>query len=96
MRCPASPTTRLALHTEAPVGRVNTGRTVLVLPAGNAAPTPPGGVRVDVPGARLRLAVHGGLWAFSVLRWRRLDLGNVDLPLAHGAEAARRTGALLA
>ncbi len=96
MRCPASPTTRLALHTEAPVGRVNTGRTVLVLPAGNAAPTPPGGVRVDVPGARLRLAVHDGLWAFSVLRWRRLDLGNVDLPLAHGAEAARRTGALLA
>jgi hypothetical protein len=29
-----------------------------------------------------------------VLRWRSLDLGDVDLLLAHGVEAARRTGAL--
>jgi hypothetical protein len=88
------PTTRPALHTEAPVRQVDTGRTALVLPAGDAAPTPPAGVRVDVPGARLRLAVHGGLWTFSVLRWMPLDLGAVDLLPAHGAEAARRTGAL--
>ncbi|SHF82528.1 hypothetical protein [Geodermatophilus nigrescens] len=88
------PTTRLALHTEAPVPRLNTGRTALVLPAGGAAPTPPGGVRLDVPGARLRLAVHGGLWTCSVLRWRPLDLGDVDLLLACGAEQARATGAL--
>ncbi|WP_142457453.1 hypothetical protein [Geodermatophilus aquaeductus] len=88
------PTTRLALHTEAPVREVNTGRTALVLPAGDAAPTPRGGVRIDSPGAPLRLAVYDGLWTFSVLRHRPLDLGDVDLLLSAGADLARRTGAL--
>ena len=87
------PTTRPALHTEAPVRQVDTGRTALVLPAGDAAPTPPAGVRVDVPGARLRLAVHGGLWAFSVLRWRPLDLGDVDLLLAQRGGGPPHRGA---
>ncbi|SFT97644.1 hypothetical protein SAMN05660657_04377 [Geodermatophilus amargosae] len=88
------PTTRLALHTEAPVREVNTGRTALVLPAGDATPTPRGGVRIDSPTAPRRLAVYDGLWTSSVLRSRQLELGDVDLLLSAGADLARRTGAL--
>lgn len=39
-------TARLALHSEAPLARSIAGRTALLLPAGDAAPTPPGGIPV--------------------------------------------------
>ncbi len=88
------PTTRLALHTEAPVAERNSGRTALLLPAGNAAPTPPGGVAVDSPTDPMRYAVRDGVLAVWILRWRPLEPGDLATLLQRGAALAREVGAL--
>jgi hypothetical protein len=84
---------RIALHTELPVARVNSGRTALLLPAGRAAPTPAGGVPVAHEGDSMRFAVRDGIFAVWILRWRPRDLGDLDVLLARGAEVAREAGA---
>ncbi|MGY1773883.1 hypothetical protein [Blastococcus sp. SYSU D00813] len=88
------PTARLALHTEAPVAERNSGRTALLLPAGEAAPTPPGGVAVDSPTDPMRYAVRDGVFAVWILRWRPLEAGDVATLLQRGAALAREVGAL--
>lgn len=87
------PTARLALHSEAPLARSISGRTALVLPAGEAQPTPPGGVPVDSPSDPMRYAVRDGLFAVWVLRWQALTLGDVDGLLQRGAALVRETRA---
>ncbi|MGY1744021.1 hypothetical protein [Blastococcus sp. SYSU D00695] len=89
-----SPAARLALHTEAPVAERNSGRTALLLPAGDAAPTAPGGVAVESPTDPMRYAVRDGVFAVWVLRWRPLDVGDVTTLLQRGAEVARGIGVL--
>ncbi|SEO75206.1 hypothetical protein [Trujillonella endophytica] len=88
------PTARLALHTEARVVERNSGRTALLLPAGNAAPTPRGGIPVDSPSDPMRYAVRDGVFAVWILRWRPLDLGDVPTLLWRGGALAREVGAL--
>lgn len=88
------PTARLALHTEAPVAERNSGRTALLLPAGDAAPTPPGGVPVDSPTDPMRYAVRDGVFAVWILRWRPLEPGDVATLLQRGTALAREVGAL--
>ncbi|RBY85390.1 hypothetical protein [Blastococcus sp. TF02A-26] len=89
-------TARLALHTEAPVHERNSGRTALLLPAGDAAPTPPGGLPVDSPSDPMRYAVRDGVFAVWILRWRPGDLGDVAALLHRGTALARETGVLSA
>ncbi|WP_320673109.1 hypothetical protein [Patulibacter defluvii] len=87
-------TARLALHAEAPIAEVNSGRTALLLPAGDAAATDPGGVALAHDGDPLRCAVHDGLLAVWILRWRPHHLGDLDALLRRGVEHAREVGAL--
>ncbi|MGY1807695.1 hypothetical protein ACI8AF_10020 [Blastococcus sp. SYSU D00669] len=87
-------TARLALHSEAPLADSNSGRTALLLPAGAAAPTPPGGLPLDSPSDPMRYAVRDGILAVWVLRWRPLELGDVDGLLRRGTALARQVGAL--
>jgi hypothetical protein len=87
-------TARLALHSEAPLARSISGRTALLLPAGDARPTPPGGVAVTSPSDPMRYAVRDGVFAVWVLRWQALSLGDIGGLLTRGAALARETGAL--
>jgi hypothetical protein len=85
---------RLAFHTEVPLQERSNGRTALLLPANGAAPTEPGGAKVEHAGDPMRYAVRDGIFAVWILRWRPLDLGDVDALLGRGLEVARETGAL--
>ncbi len=82
---------RIALHTEAPLPG-GSGRTALLLAAGAAAPTAPGGVRLEGAPVPLRYAVHGGVLAVWVMRHRDRGLGDVDALVEHGVPLARRLG----
>lgn len=83
---------RIVFHREGSLNTGNLGRTAVLLPAGGAPPTPPGGVRTAAPEpAGYTVAVAGGVLAVWQPRnsGRRGDLGDVDGLLAAATGIAR-------
>ena len=84
-------TARIAVHAD-PAGPGAGGRTALLLAAGAAAATEPGGVRVAGSPVPMRYAVRGGVLGVWVLRRPPPDLGPVDELLAASVALERRLG----
>ncbi len=85
------PLARIAMHTEAPLPD-GIGRTALLLDAGAAPGTPPGGTQLLGSAVPMRYAVVDRVFAVWVTRTGAGGLGSVATLLTAGSALARRLG----